>query len=141
MILAALLQAAQVLAEAAPMNATAECGVLGVMDVPEGADPSEYRQCAEHPVALLTGDPSQHHETGTGLSRRECWHGRAAGCSKTGWCYKRCCSGAYGAWCWTAKGSNGKGDWLSCNRDSDCTVKQACGRSNGGSCKECGCSC
>lgn len=74
------------------------------------------------------------------LSKRECWHGQYVGCSKTGWCYRKCCD-ASGPWCWTAKGGDGLGDWLSCKKDSDCSAGATCGHSKGSPCKDCGCSC
>jgi hypothetical protein len=37
-----------------------ECGDLGVMTVPSGADPSAYRKCAGHPLGDDRQQPSLH---------------------------------------------------------------------------------
>lgn len=46
----ALYLAAQIaIASASAISAEEECGDLGVMPVPPGEDPSQYRKCFEHP--------------------------------------------------------------------------------------------
>lgn len=107
-------------------DAEAYCGDLGVMPVPEGANPDNVRTCLEHPL----GSP----KTPQILEKRDCWYGKKSGCSK-GYCWKTCGQG--GQWCWTAQG-DGSGPWVTCGSDGDCNESQSCG---GGGCKACGCSC
>ena len=115
-----------------------DCGVLGVMPVPEGADASEYRKCLEHPIQLLDGTLE---ERDSDLVARACYHGnQTPACSKDGWCYMNC--DVNGEWCWMAE-NRGKGAWTSCKSHNDCVTayfKRAafCGV---GGCKDCGCSC
>ncbi|KAM3500412.1 hypothetical protein MY11210_009521, partial [Beauveria gryllotalpidicola] len=91
-------------------EAEALCGALGVMDVPEGVDSHTVRACREHPVSTETHS----------LEKRACWQGKAVGCSKSGWCYKRCDKNWSGPWCWTTV--NGPlSSWKSCKRDKDCS--------------------
>lgn len=72
------------------------------------------------------------------LSKRACWFGNNYGCSKN-YCYKRC--GGNGQWCWLAAGG-GKGPWLKCSVDSQCSPGNTRGSGCGvGDCKACGCSC
>ncbi|KAK7224034.1 hypothetical protein V2G26_012037 [Clonostachys chloroleuca] len=72
------------------------------------------------------------------LSKRACWFGKTPGCSKTGYCYKRCDfkgEPQQGKWCWTTTVFK---TWKTCKADSDCSVHDSCNYSN---CKDCGCSC
>ena len=109
---------------------TGECGALGIMDVdmsklPSSVNTSEIRTCAGHPAGTSPD----------ALTKRSCyWGKKRAGCSK-GYCWKKC--GSNGQWCWSAY-NDGYGDWIGCNKDSQCNVNQACGLGN---CKDCGCSC
>ncbi|KAL9945966.1 hypothetical protein D7B24_004777 [Verticillium nonalfalfae] len=166
--LLAVVQATSVLAAAVTHAETTEkralrleqkCGILGVMEVPEGEDASEVRDCREHPTRLLQpgmnpGDaplptdyeessdksPSPQHRARSLLAKRACWFGKVVGCSKTGFCYRKCCD-VDGPWCWTAKGREGLGGWWTCNSDRDCLMRDACGMSKAPLCKDCGCSC
>ncbi|OAA64979.1 hypothetical protein ISF_04389 [Cordyceps fumosorosea ARSEF 2679] len=101
------------------------------MDVPDGVDPYAVRVCREHPVSALP--PDERHA----LEKRGCFQGGGNGCSKSGWCFKRCDMNWSGPWCWTTKGGP-LSDWKSCKRNRDCGSKESCG---GGRCKDCGCSC
>ncbi len=111
-------------------EAEALCGALGVMDVPEGVDPHTVRACREHPVSARTDEHS--------LEKRACWHGKAVGCSKEGWCYKRCDRNWSGPWCWTTIDASPLSPWKGCKGDGDCSSKDTCA---GGRCLECGCGC
>lgn len=113
-------------ADVTQQEAEALCGAMGVMEVPEGVDPSEVRVCKEHPD---TDDSNV-------LKKRQCWHGKDVGCSNSGWCYKSC-KGGHGAWCWSTVGSPW-GNWKSCRRDWDCAKHDPC---SGGNCAACGCGC
>ena len=188
-LLALALRASAVLASAAPdANAEAlseraslieECGELGVrsffhspeslpektntlsqvMTVPEGADPSKYRKCADHPL----GENRRLYETSYGtpdaslvsrafsspdkirgaadiFARKEqaCYYDAGLGCSGN-YCWKACGNPGDGKWCWTAAGDGG-GAWLQCATFNDCKQDAACGKGCVAS-KACGCGC
>jgi len=135
----------------------AECGSLGVMVVPAGADPAnvspntlsgpsslqtnrinQYRKCRDHPSGHNLPEPvvkplserelSESYSAATPLDarfvKRACWFGRSIGCSKDGWCFKRCGSPlSAGKWCWTAS-KQGNGPWAKCSVDSQCNVTE-----------------
>lgn len=132
-------------------QAEAFCGDLGVMPIPQGADPNTVRTCLEHPlhgldlsaemeadvqersneVARRRSDPMD------SLEKRSCWYGKPVGCTR-GYCWKSCGVPGTGLWCWTAKKDDGSGPWETCKGDGDCSGSMTCG---GGGCKACGCSC
>ncbi|TQV97067.1 hypothetical protein V2A60_000286 [Cordyceps javanica] len=59
-----------------PAEAETLCGALGVMEVPDGADPYTVRACKEHP-SVLDDDASP------SIAKRACWTDTpAVGCSK-----------------------------------------------------------
>ena len=137
-----------------PRNITAlqeECGNLGVMPVPEGADPSKYRHCLRHPSGHDLGPTEPNSFDGTqGLSRREdspanvlgkraCWKGRSYGCSSGNsqdkwFCWKRCGSDYNaGQWCWLAA-DRGNGPWLTCSVDDQCDERIIQNIGCGGAC-------
>ncbi|POR38811.1 Uncharacterized protein TPAR_00996 [Tolypocladium paradoxum] len=120
---------------AAPERSAAEeCGPLGVMNVdvstlPPTVGVNDIRKCLEHPAAGASDI----------LQKRECWHGKAVGCSHSGWCYMSCGEANSGKWCWLAK-HEGSGGWRSCHSDNDCHEKGlGCGQGN--HCSSCHCSC
>lgn len=134
-----LLQAAAIVnalsrADVTQLEAESLCGDLGVMEVPEGIDPSTVRVCREHPDGISSPEVESSADV---LQKRKCWRGRAVGCSKKGWCYRSCDNGGNGAWCWTTKGSP-YGDWKGCRSHGDCSRDDPC---SGGGCKDCGCGC
>jgi hypothetical protein len=118
----------------------AECGILGVMDVPEGFLESEVRHCREHPsfapdyaarlekeaVLAAAKHRGKHRHAftdyaATDVSRAEplsCWSGsKQYGCTD-GYCWRAC--GSTGNRCWLAADSKG-GAQLSCSVDEQCT--------------------
>lgn len=132
-------------------DAAKQCGELGVMQeylnalaTSKQVDTSEIRMCKEHPagtpgeamddVVKRAADP----EAASLLAPRACWHGRTVGCSQSGYCYKACGESGDGKWCWTAKGANGLGDWITCQNNNDCNRSASCGH---GGCAACGCGC
>ncbi|UPX19194.1 uncharacterized protein EKO05_0009463 [Ascochyta rabiei] len=129
-----------------------ECGDLGVLEIPEGADPSLYRHCAEHPIgaerqwedASLAPEANKPRSDvanmkGAELFARACYSGAPYGCDK-GYCWKICGDG--GQWCWTALGDGG-GAWRTCSVWSQCSDSQdhKCGKNCKEGSKACGCSC
>ncbi len=129
-----------------------ECGDLGVMEVPEGADPSQYRHCEAHPLGTdrrkykeqsLAPVDEKRSNAGNikaadifGRKEQACWWESSFGCTGR-YCWKSC--GKPGEWCWTAAGDGG-GKWLECRNWSDCNTKQNCGKGCRVS-KSCGCGC
>lgn len=93
---------------------TLECGDLGVMQIPEGADPAAYRKCANHPLGDSKSkfpphsvDPSDMKKRANSAqlkgaeifsrAKQACeWNSRG-GCSGR-YCWKAC--GNAGEWCW-----------------------------------------
>lgn len=73
------------------------------------------------------------------LEARACWNGAAYGCSRDGYCWRKC--GSAGEWCWLAA-DNGSGPWLKCVDKNQCAPgaigTASCGK---GDCDACGCSC
>jgi hypothetical protein len=135
----------------------AECGDLGIMAVPEGANAGDYRKCLDHPegtdralsdpassIAPLDNDivvpgPDSRQLKGSEIFGREamkCEYSAGLGCSRNGFCWKACGTAGDGKWCWTA-GGIGFGDWLKCTTYADCSTWAACGQG----CAECGCGC
>lgn len=142
----------------------AECGELGVMEVPDGMLESEVRHCASHPSALDpslmpdfaalaekeaqlagVGRRSKHGRTSSadrattdifGRSTQACWYGSDQYGCKDNSCWTTC--GSYGQWCWRAEG-NGSGPWIKCSVDAQCSFD--IGSCSTGSCAACGCSC
>lgn len=129
-----------------------ECGDLGMMPVPEGADPSLYRHCLRHPNGhnidikdlsagdsasarkpsggtLLPAGPLQHlftkrDDAPSEIFKRSCWYGASYGCSRG--------SGSR-TFCWSRCGSNwdyGFWCWTAANYGSgrwlDCTLDSQC---------------
>ncbi|KAF3935454.1 hypothetical protein ABW20_dc0108010 [Dactylellina cionopaga] len=144
---------------AAVSSAAAECGSLGVMQVPAGADPANFRKCAGHPLGHAR-DLSQTTYTPltpeqiekaqnvkldarsvipalSGRGVNACWFGANSGCTK-GYCWKSC--GNNGEWCWTAS-SGGSGPWVQCNSANQCGSGEACGQGCKSGSNDCGCSC
>ncbi|KAK8002422.1 2-isopropylmalate synthase [Apiospora arundinis] len=117
----------------------AECGSTeNVMVVPAGANETEYRHCANHPLGDAKAQVARDLNV---LDKRDCWRGAETGCTK-GYCWKRCGNNYNdGNWCWTAKGGDGKGDWYKCSDNGQCFSYMQCGQSNGGNCPDCGCDC
>lgn len=69
-------------------------------------------------LALSSPTPNdkhlQHETPNTITKRGQCWFGEAdIGCSKTGYCWRRCSSKNAGHWCWLAWES-GDGPWVAC---------------------------
>lgn len=130
-----------------------ECGVLGVQDVPEGADPAKYRHCAGHPLGEDRLAYVQQSDAPTekavkkdhvqmkaaNIFARSCYYGSEFGCSG-GYCWKQCTDNGDGQWCWTAEGDGG-GPWRTCSSWEGCKDKAACGKGCKGKDKSCGCSC
>ena len=161
-LLAVTLQVTGVLSVAAPVDAALveECGDLGVLEVPEGADASEYRKCANHP---LGENPRKYWQSlapidaefvkrdalanpvdlkGANIFDRAaqaCYYQAGLGCSG-GYCWKACATPGDGKWCWTA-GGDGGGPWLTCGSYSDCSSGSSCGKNCKPGNKACGCSC
>jgi hypothetical protein len=133
----------------------AECGRLGVMEVPEGVEENKVRHCLDHP---LSGDPT-FHPVPASVSDQErleagssgadepinefsskktsaCLEGsKRFGC-KDGTCWRAC--GSSGNWAWlTAK--YGVGHWLECSIDAQCDF--GIGVFSGEVCESCGCDC
>ncbi|KAF2014196.1 hypothetical protein BU24DRAFT_451318 [Aaosphaeria arxii CBS 175.79] len=134
---------------------TEKCGDLGVQQVPEGADPANYRDCANHPLGnnyrtakeqSLSPEEGIHargdvaNMKGADIFKRKqqaCeWNSRE-GCSG-GYCWKSC--GSPGEWCWTAAGDGG-GPWLQCRSYNDCNFSANCGKGCKPGNNSCGCSC
>ncbi|KAH9882683.1 hypothetical protein J1614_000919 [Plenodomus biglobosus] len=132
-----------------------ECGALDIMEIPDGANPNDYRHCKSHPLGpdrriyanqdLAAGvDPSPKRDLGAvkaadifGREALACWWDAPLGCTD-GYCWKSC--GNPGEWCWTAY-NNGVGDWARCGRAGDCQASDACGQGCKSGDKACGCSC
>jgi hypothetical protein len=137
----------------------AECGRLGVMEVPEGAEENTIRHCLEHPrfgdstfhpvparvsdqerlnAAELRGSSGADEAVNELFSKKTsaCLKGsRQFGC-KDGTCWRAC--GSSGNWAWlTAK--YGVGPWLKCSIDAQCDY--GIGVSSGEGCESCGCDC
>lgn len=122
-----------------------ECGSLGMMVVdeaklPAGVNASNVRKCVDHPLGRKAGPGLVKRGGGCGGHG-----GRLSGCSN-GYCWKDChgidayIGQNFGAWCWTAKGEEGYGNWYPCTSDSDCKPSYTCGRAFTGSyCGRCGC--
>ncbi|KAM6509703.1 hypothetical protein FALCPG4_017350 [Fusarium falciforme] len=132
-------QALNVLAFEVSPKVVAKCLALAPED-----NPRNDTECGEHPDVLE--NPFRYQENT--LEKRDCWYGRNAGCSKTGWCFHTCGNPSNGRWCWMAH-SAGTGPWLSCGNDRDCINAEAtknvgCGTRKDGfstDCDGCGCSC
>lgn len=122
----------------------AQCGALGVMDwnqadIPENVSRDELRKCREHPT------DAKHLEARKGFKPKpkpkkgggSCVDKGSWGCHD-GYCWEECHGGK---WCWLAY-TDGRGDWISCKKKSDCTGKHMSRAKCGvGSCKACGCGC
>lgn len=139
-----------------------KCGDLGVMDVPEGKDPADYRDCASHPIGRAPQSDARALKGGEIFRRAALGCARnASGCER-GWCWKKC-NESTGAWCWTgmfspgndredpsylctrlltcaAKGDKGQGDWLTCSENAQCSTRAKCGI-NCKKASDCKCSC
>lgn len=123
-----------------------DCGSLGLMvpdgaKLPAGVNASDVRKCAEHPLGRQAG-PGGLVKRGGGCGGTG---GKESGCSE-GFCWKDChgidviIGQNFGAWCWTARGDEGFGNWYPCTRDSDCKPSYACGKAIMGTyCGLCGC--
>ena len=63
----------------------AECsnlgGLMSLENLPADVDEGAVRQCVD--------GPSGSSET-SDLEKRDCWYGKKVGCSKSGYCYKKC---------------------------------------------------
>lgn len=162
-LVTAILQATSVLSAAtgdiaatdpSPLTLAEECGDLGVMEIPTGADPTLYRHCESHPLGpnrriytntdLLDPDtvpiPDPAALKGAdifGRAAQACTWDASIGCTN-GYCWKKC--GNPGQWCWTAY-NKGTGDWARCQRATDCNSKESCGKNCKKGNKDCGCSC
>lgn len=125
---------------AAITSAAAECGNLGVMEVPdtlpEGVTADKVRKCAAHPLDANGESLSREVNDLVKRGAQECETKASFGCSK-GFCWKVC--GPGGEWCWTAS-DEGTGPWKTCNTFKDCGSDDsfACGVECG---EKCGCSC
>lgn len=131
-----------------------ECGDLGVAAIPEGADPSHYRHCANHPLGehiewddndlapMEVNKPRRDVAAmkGSEIFARACYDKAPYGCDR-GYCWKTC--GSPGEWCWTALGNDGRGDWRKCAAYTDCSGgdDHKCGQGCKQGSKACGCSC
>lgn len=141
----------------------AECGALGVMEVPEGEDPTLYRHCRDHPSMLDPTQTSPRFQLGsydnvttfdlhTEVGAQACLKNPGSrGCSKSydlinWWCWRGCGTPSQldaGYWCWLAW-NQGKGDWVRCNVGGQpaCHSAMQQGASCGvGNCNACGCGC
>ncbi|KAF2679375.1 hypothetical protein K458DRAFT_314759 [Lentithecium fluviatile CBS 122367] len=109
-----------VLSVAAPDAAyaalAAECGDLGVMEIPDGAPASEYRRCKKHPL----GNDKSIYETSLapseeGLERRAADPRQLKGSKVFGRAAQRCYYdtglGCSGGSCWQVRRSLGDGKW------------------------------
>lgn len=79
------IQAVGAFSSAVMRDAEAECsnlgGVMLLDNLPAEVDVGAVRQCVD--------GPSGSSETSE-LEKRECWYGKDVGCSKSGYCYKKC---------------------------------------------------
>lgn len=146
-LVALMVQFAGVLSVSSEIDASAaalveECGDLGVMEVPEGADPANYRKCADHPLgasrrkyeqSLAPSDLEEFEKRSPaelkgadifGRAAQACYYDAGLGCSG-GYCWKAC--GSNGQWCWTAANANGDGNWFKCSTYTQCNTGMACG--------------
>lgn len=152
-----------------PAEAKTHCGALGVMQeytdayTARASNLTDIRACREHPAANSTLDgssipppPSDGNANAATKKRRAspadvkgaamfevrdaeaCYYRADFGCSVRGYCW-RACGDKTGHWCWTAKGENGKGAWLTCSTYADCPRQASCG--HGVLCGSCGCGC
>ncbi|OAL06722.1 hypothetical protein IQ06DRAFT_263048 [Phaeosphaeriaceae sp. SRC1lsM3a] len=147
----------------------AECGDLGVLEVPEGMDASHVRHCAGHPngrndwvanIDTVTDDTiTTNDNTKNADDKRDPFPGISSASTPSkifGRAAQKCWNGAekYGCskngwcwsncirgrmWCWMSH-DNGWGKWMKCSKKEDC------GSYKGGSCSrcsapDCGCSC
>ncbi|KAH7345854.1 hypothetical protein BKA66DRAFT_433945, partial [Pyrenochaeta sp. MPI-SDFR-AT-0127] len=113
------------------------CGPLGVMEVPEGEDPSRYRKCRDHPLSI--GDKQGPPDDGvlrpptTSSANPSCdWSTPYDQCRNER-CWSRCNPLESGSWCWTAI-DNGNGEWAQCTIHSQCDIDWVTVLSCGGGC-------
>jgi hypothetical protein len=128
------------------------CGVLGVMEVPEGADPTGYRLCAEHPASpnIHSANPAVAVRDGLAPVRAAalCTDQKGNFCSSKNWCWKSCGNGwgpgkkDYYQWCWLAS-NHGSGEYWKCTDHVQCedSVGNGWAGCATGCLGSCGCNC